>query len=458
MSSKTGHILIIDDNLDILSSLTQLLKYDFSSIKTLANPNLIPETIQQQVFDVILLDMNFSAGFNTGNEGLFWLREILKIDPASVIILITAYADISLTVTAIKEGGFDFIVKPWDPQKLITSLKAGIKYKKTLSEVSNLKSKQKSLSENLNQQHDPIIGNSAEILELHKTIAKIAPTDANVFLYGENGTGKELIAREIHRKSNRSNAAFISIDMGAISESLFESELFGHTKGSFTDAKEDKMGRIEIASGGTLFLDEITNLSIPLQAKLLTVLQHREVIRVGSSNPIPIDIRLICATNMNISDLISENLFREDLYYRLNTLELKIPSLRERMSDLHSLIDYFIKKFEKKYNKGPFKISQDAISALQNHHWPGNIRELKHSIERIVILCESNIIRQEDIFQSQISNRKTKELNNIQSLAEIEKETINRALKISEGNLSKASKILKISRTTLYSKMEKHGL
>jgi DNA-binding NtrC family response regulator len=458
MSSKTGNILIIDDNLDILSSLTQLLKYDFNSIKTLANPNLIPETIQQHEFDVILLDMNFSAGINTGNEGIFWLREILKIDPGSVIILITAYADISLTVSAIKEGGFDFIVKPWDPQKLITSLKAGVKYRKTLREVRNLKSKQKSLSENLNQQHDPIIGNSTEILELHRTIAKIAPTNANVFLYGENGTGKELIAREIHRKSNRSNAAFISIDMGTISESLFESELFGHTKGSFTDAKEDKMGRIEIASGGTLFLDEITNLSLPLQAKLLTVLQNREVIKVGSSTPIPIDIRLICATNMNINDLISENLFREDLYYRLNTIELYIPPLRERVSDLHSLTDYFIKKFEKKYNKGPFKISQDAISALENHHWPGNIRELKHSIERTIILSESNIIRQEDIFQSQLSNRKAKTLNNIQSLAEIEKETINRALKISEGNLSKASKMLKISRTTLYSKMEKHGL
>ncbi|MBU1014697.1 MAG: sigma-54 dependent transcriptional regulator [Bacteroidetes bacterium] len=458
MSSKTGNILIIDDNLDILSSLTQLLKYDFNSIKTLANPNLILETIQQQTFDVILLDMNFSAGINTGNEGIFWLREILKIDPGSVIILITAYADISLTVTAIKEGGFDFIVKPWDPQKLITSLKAGVKYKKTLREVKNLKSKQKSISENLNQQHDPIIGNSTKILELHRTIAKIAPTNANVFLYGENGTGKELIAREIHRKSNRSNAAFISIDMGTISESLFESELFGHTKGSFTDAKEDKMGRIEIASGGTLFLDEITNLSLPLQAKLLTVLQNREVIKVGSSTPIPIDIRLICATNMNINDLITGNLFREDLYYRLNTIELNIPPLRERVSDLHSLTDYFIKKFEKKYNKGPFKISQDAISALENHHWPGNIRELKHSIERTIILSESNIIRQEDIFQSQLSNRKAKTLNNIQSLAEIEKETINRALKISEGNLSQASKILKISRTTLYSKMEKHGL
>jgi DNA-binding NtrC family response regulator len=458
MAKKDGNILIIDDNTDILGSLTQLLKYDFNSITSLANPNMIPDTIKKQRFDVILLDMNFSAGVNSGNEGIYWLREILKFDASAVIILITAFADINLTVRAIKEGGFDFIIKPWDPQKLITSLKAGIRYKKSLSELDSLKTKQKSLSENFSKQHDPIIGNSEEIINLHKSITKIAPTEANIFIYGENGTGKELIAREIHNKSKRSSSAFISIDMGAISESLFESELFGHTKGSFTDAKEDKIGRLEIASGGTLFMDEITNLSIPLQAKLLAVLQNREITRIGSNTPIPIDIRLICATNTNIADLIQDNLFREDLFYRLNTIEINIPPLRNRISDLQALTDYFLKKFEKKYQKGPFKLSQDAIAALENHSWPGNIRELKHTIERTVILSESNIIKQENIFQSPIENKKMNDHEELCSLAEIEKETILKALKIAEGNLSKASKILKISRTTLYSKMEKHDL
>lgn len=458
MSKKEGNILVIDDNLDILNSLSQLLKYDFNAILTLSNPNLIPEAIRKNDIDVILLDMNFSAGVNTGNEGMYWLREILKIDPNSVIILITAYAEINLTVKAIKEGGFDFIVKPWDPQKLITSLKAGIRLKKSMGEVSTLKTKQKFLSDNLNKQHNPIIGNSKAILELHNTIEKIAPTDANVFLYGENGTGKELIAREIHRKSNRSNAVFISIDMGTISESLFESELFGHVKGAFTDAKEDKMGRFEIASGGTLFLDEITNISISLQAKLLTVIQNKEITRVGSTTPIPIDIRLICATNMNIQQMIENNLFREDLFYRLNTIEITIPALRKRSTDLHILVDYFVKKYEKKYHKEPYKISQNAMTAIENYQWPGNIRELKHAIERAIILSESNIIKTENIFQSQNIDDKTKKFDNIKSLAEIEKETIIKALKIAEGNLSNAAKILKISRTTLYSKMEKHDL
>lgn len=453
---KEGTILVIDDNLDILNSLKQLLKYDFHSIQTLSNPNLIPETIQKSEIDVILLDMNFTAGINSGNEGIFWIREILKIDPTAVIILITAYADIDLTVKAIKEGGTDFIVKPWDPKKLITSLKAGVKFKKTNRKLNSLTHKQKFLSESINKQSEELIGNSTEFIKLLETIDKIAATDANILLLGENGTGKELIAREIHKKSNRANEVFVSIDMGSISETLFESELFGHTKGSFTDAKDDRMGRFEHASGGTLFLDEITNLSFPLQAKLLSVIQNRELIRIGGSKAIPIDVRLICATNMDIDHLVAEQLFREDLLYRINTIQLHIPALRNRLADIHLLTDYYIKKFEKKYNKGPYKISSAAIKAIEDHRWPGNIRELKHAIERAIILSDTNILNQEHIFQNptQFINNE----NEFQSLSKLEFDALKKALIHSKGNLSKAAKLLDISRTTLYSKIEKHGL
>lgn len=457
MGKKDGKILVVDDNENILHSLRQLLKYDFESVKTLSNPNLIPEVIRSDSYDVVLLDMNFTAGVNTGNEGLFWLKEILKFDPSAVIILITAYGDIEIAVKAIKEGGTDFIVKPWDPQKLITTLQSAIKFRKTKLEVNNLRGKQKVLREDIDRHYDTLIGSSGKMKEVLSTITKVAKTEANILILGENGTGKELIAREIHRQSGRVGEVFISVDMASLSETLFESELFGYTKGSFTDAKEDRSGRFEIASGGTLFLDEIGNLSMNLQAKLLSATQNRKITPLGTTASIPIDIRLICATNKDLEEMVLSNLFREDLLYRINTIQIIMPPLRERHEDIPVLVEYFIKKYEKQYQKQPFKINGEAYEKLMEHLWPGNIRELKHTIEKAVIMSESNILKPEDFFFRLVSQPVKKE-EEFQNLADIERSALEKVLKTTKGNLSKASKLLGISRTTLYSKMKKHDL
>ncbi|MFC2121612.1 sigma-54-dependent transcriptional regulator, partial [Bacteroidota bacterium] len=351
MIKKEGRILVVDDNENILGSLRQLLKFDFESIKTISNPNRIPELIKTNDYDVILLDMNFSAGINSGNEGIFWIKEILKIDSSAVIILITAYADINIAVKAIKTGGTDFIVKPWDPKKLISTIQSAVQFRKTKMEVKNLKQKQEILLTDIDKQYDSLITSSPIMDKVNKDVEKIAPTLANVLITGDNGTGKELVARQIHRKSDRAEEIFLNVDLGSLSESLFESELFGHKKGSFTDAKKDRAGRFELASGGTLFLDEIGNISIPLQAKLLNVIQNRQVIPVGSSVPIPFDVRIICATNKNLEEMVEKNLFREDLLYRINTLQINLPPLRLRGGDILLLTDYFVKKFSDKYQK-----------------------------------------------------------------------------------------------------------
>ena len=457
MSKKEGKILIVDDNENILRSLKQLLKYDFEFIKTVSNPNLIPGLVQSNDFDVILLDMNFTAGVSTGNEGLFWIREILQLDPSAVIILITAYGDIELAVKAIKEGGTDFVVKPWDPKKLITTLQSAIKFRKTKLEVKNLKGKQKVLSEDIDKQYDSLVGSSESMKEVLSTISKVAGTEANILTLGENGTGKELIAREIHRQSDRKNEVFVSVDMASLSETLFESELFGHIKGAFTDAKDDRAGRFEIASGGTLFLDEIGNLSMSLQSKLLAALQNRQITRIGSTAPISVDIRLICATNKNLEDMVANNLFRDDLLYRINTIQVNLPPLRERKSDIPALLEYFLKKYEKQYQKKPFKVKGKTYDSLLNHPWPGNIRELKHTVEKAVIMSESEILKPEDFFFNTFEKPKS-EKDEFMSLAEIERKALADVLKATKGNLSQASKILNISRTTLYSKMKKHDL
>ncbi len=457
MTKKEGNILIVDDNTSILSSLKQLLKHDFNEIKTISNPNSIHHLISTLQFDVILLDMNFKASENTGNEGIYWLREILNIDPNAIVLLMTAYGDIELAVKAIKEGGTDFITKPWDPNKLITTIQSGLKLRKAKTELNKLKNKNKALNADINKLENQIIGNSPVIKNLLKTIQKVAETDANILIQGENGTGKELIAREIHLLSARNKDPFISVDMGSVAETLFESELFGHAKGAFTDAKESRIGRFELADKGTLFLDEISNLSLLLQSKILTVLEQRQIVPLGSNTNIPIDIRLISATNNNLKNLVKENLFREDLLYRLNTIEITVPPLRDRDDDIIELAEYFVKKYCKQYQKPLLKLSGKAYDKLMNHNWPGNIRELKHTVEKAVILCESNSLNESDFFGHDYTI-KQQGFTNIETLADAEKLVLENALKKANGNLSKAAKILDISRSTLYSKMSKYDL
>lgn len=455
--SKKGKILAVDDNLAILQSLEQLLKFDFEQIKTIQDPNHLLNSALLFSADVILLDMNFSKGERSGEEGLYWLEQILKIDANAVVVLITAYAEINLAVNAIKQGGTEFVVKPWDPAKLITTLKACVKLKKSNNELVKLKNRQKIFNKFQHQNQDPLIGSSDIFLQRMQELDKIAQSNANILIQGENGTGKELFAREIQKKSDRKDEAFISVDLGALSETIIESELFGHVQGAFTDAKDEKTGYFEAASEGTLFLDEIGNISLNLQSKLLHVLQNKEIMKVGSNIKIPIDFRLICATNKDLLQMVKDGLFREDLYYRINTIQFNTPALKERNEDITLLAEYFLKKHSDSYKKGNLRFNLKALDKLQNYYWPGNVRELKHLIERTVILSERSIIGPENIQFSIISKEKDNAAP-IKSLAEIEKETIEKALISAKQNMSRAAKILDISRTTLYSKMKKHGL
>lgn len=451
-----GKILIIDDNEGILKSLRYALKFEFRMVRTTRSPNQIPSLLQSEKFDVILLDMNFSAGVSTGNEGIFWLREILKLEPEAVVILITAYGDVELAVRAIKEGAVDFIIKPWDPDKLITTLKAAFKLSRSKKEVLKLKHAQAHLEEDISREFGTIIGESTEFRQTMDMVSKSAPTEANVLILGENGTGKEVLAREIHRHSRRSGEVFISVDMSSLSEGLIESELFGHKKGAFTDAGEDRVGRFESASGGTLFLDEIGNIPMSVQAKLLTVLQNRIIYRVGSNKPIPVDIRLITATNKSIRGLVADNHFREDLYYRINTIEIQLPPLRERDIDILLLAEHFLHLYRKKYGKPLLKINSRAMDKLKSYPWPGNIRELRHTIEKAVILSEGSTLTPEDFLFS-VQEETSMEPESL-NLEEIEKGAIIKALKKYSGNLSKTAAELGITRKTLYSKIDKYDL
>lgn len=453
---KDGHILIVDDNEDLLISMVQLLKPEFERIDTLKNPNTIPSFMNNNRPDIILLDMNFSAGQQTGNEGLFWLREILKIDRSAIIYLITAYGDTELAVRAIKEGGTDFIVKPWDPAKLIVSLRAGIKLHRSQKQLEKLERTKNILQHDIDNQYDPLLGSSHAMKRVYEIIGKVAATDANVLITGENGTGKELVAREIHRQSSRADKIFIHVDLGSITTSLFESELFGYVKGAFTDAKNDRQGRFEIATGGTLFLDEIGNLPYDMQSKILSAIQNRVITRVGSNIEIPLDFRLISATNRDLKSMIDANLFREDLYFRLKTIEVAIPPLRERSGDINLIADHFFRKFGAKYRKDPLKIENEVYTVLNNHLWPGNIREMKHTIESTVIMCDSQTIKPSDLNLNNPSDKSKNEP--VFSLEKIEKEAIINALDRANGNISEAAKLLNISRTTLYSKIKKHDL
>lgn len=456
MTVKEGKILVIDDNPDILLTARVVLKKLYGEIITEGNPEKISEHISGNSFDAILLDMNFSPGETSGNEGIKWLRTIKKLDPDVNVIIITAYGDIDLAVKAMKDGALDFVVKPWDNKKLVATVNAAFKLSRSRKEINKLISGQNTLSTDIDRQFSEIIAVSEAMKGIMNTIKKLSNTDANVLLLGENGTGKEVIAREIHRQSSRADKLFINVDLGAIAETLFESELFGHVKGAFTDAKEDRPGRFEIASGGTLFLDEIGNLSFPLQAKLLSVLQNREVCRIGSNTSNPVDVRLICATNMPLNKMIEENKFRIDLMYRINTMEIRIPPLRERPDDLPILVDHFLKIFGKKYKKEKIKLSKEGLNKLLRYNWPGNIRELRHVIERTVIMAESAVLSSIDFV---INAERSDSFNKASlNLEEIEKETINTALIKYKGNMTKTARELGLGRTTLYRKITKYGL
>ena len=452
-------VLIVDDNEDVLLAAKLLLKSYVKTIHTEQNPELIPRLINDENYDVIFLDMNFTQDITSGQEGIYWLKEILKIDPSAVVILITAYGDVETAVKTIKEGATDFILKPWQNEKFIATFAAAVKLRESRNELILFRSRQKHLSADLDTKYNEIIGTSTPMREVFATIEKVAKTDVNVLILGENGTGKELVARAIHRQSQRADDVFINVDMGAISSTLFESELFGHNKGAFTDAKESHTGRFETASGGTIFLDEISNLSIGLQVKLLSVLQNRSISRVGSNKVIPIDIRLVCASNKDLNQMIKENIFRQDLMYRINTVEIHIPPLRDRAEDIPLLAEYFLEIYKRKYNKPQMTIGETALKKIQHHLWPGNVRELQHSMERCVILSESDILHPNDFFFSTSEGvKKEKVMFDHYNLEEIEREVIKEVIKNNKGNITKAATDLGLTRTSLYRRMEKFGL
>lgn len=451
-----GSILIIDDNKSILSALEILLMPEFKSVNTISNPELIPTELRKNDYNLILLDMNFKAGVNNGNEGIYWLSRIKEIDAQISVVMITAYGDIELAVKALKTGATDFILKPWDNDKLIATIKTAIELNLSKKEVNSLKEHNQELKNEINRDSKYIIGSSAKLMQVMNMVRKVAKTDANILITGENGTGKELIAREIHRLSTRANEVMVSVDMGAISETLFESELFGHVKGAFTDARENRPGKFETANHGSLFLDEIGNLSYHLQAKLLAVIQNRQVCRIGSNQPVPVDIRLICATNKNLEAMVHEGLFREDLLYRINTIQIEIPPLRERGDDILVLADFFLKKYSSKYNKPNLRLNQQANEKLLGYPWPGNVRELQHTIEKAVILSEGSVLKADSFFMKPISNHKSAKAP--QTLEDMERQMINQAIENSQGNLSAAAEQLGVTRQTLYNKIKKMGL
>ncbi len=452
-----SNVLIIDDNEDVLLAAKLLLKQHVGSIHTEKSPNMIPALLQQNSYDVIFLDMNFTKDITSGQEGFFWLQEILKIDPLAVVILITAYGDIETAVQAMKEGATDFVLKPWQNEKLLATLSSALKLRESRCELESMTIRQQQLSNDIDRTFHDIIGSSDPMKHLFGKIEKVAATDANVLILGENGSGKELIARALHRKSNRAQEVFISVDMGSISQSLFESELFGYVKGAFTDAREDHPGRFEAASNGTLFLDEIGNLSLELQAKLLSVLQNRVVTRVGSHKERPIDIRLICATNMPIHKMVAENRFRQDLLYRINTIEVSVPPLRERDNDILILATHFLNLYKRKYHKPELSFHQVTLSKLRHYQWPGNVRELQHALERAVILCDSATLMPADFFFNDKPAKDEISLENY-NLEEIERSVIKKILIKNEGNVTKAAKELGLTRTALYRRIEKFGL
>ena len=453
---KKGKILVVDDNKNVLTTLRLLLSPYFEEVILLPSPNSLITTLKDKNPDVALLDMNFSAGRNTGNEGIFWLSEIKKINPDLPVILFTAYADIDLAVKVLKEGATDFIVKPWDNAKLIATLQSAYSLYESRKEVKRLKEKQKGLNAELNKEEEVCWGESSLMQELLRKIEKVAPTDANVLITGENGTGKEVVAKTIHQLSTRNKEPLVTVDMGAITPSLFESELFGHVKGSFTDAYIDKSGKFEVADKGTLFLDEIGNLDITQQPKLLRALQTRKILRVGSNQTTDIDIRLICATNINLFNAVNQGTFREDLLYRINTIQIEVPPLRERKEDIPSLAYFFLNRFKKKYNKQQLDFSPEALEKIKKHSWPGNVRELQHAIEKAVILTDDLLLTPSDFYIKSIKDKE--ELLESISLEEMERIMIIKTMNSHQNNISAVANQLGISRPTLYSKLKRYDI
>ncbi|MCU0354378.1 MAG: sigma-54 dependent transcriptional regulator [Cytophagales bacterium] len=457
--TKSGRILVVDDDTDVLSAARLFLKRHFQHVDVESNPESIPFLVSNQRYDVILLDMNFTKDIGSGKEGFYWLDRILAVDPAAVVVLITAYGDVEMAVRAIKDGATDFVLKPWENEKLLATLISAMRLRQSRNETEDLRAKQKGLNQAQASYTPDIIGQSPAMLRVYEAIDRVAETDANVLILGENGTGKELIARALHKKSKRTDEAFVSVDLGAISETLFESELFGHVKGSFTDAKEDRAGRFETASGGTIFLDEIGNLSLPLQAKLLTVLQSRTVTRVGSNKPKAVDVRLISATNMPVYDMVKSKTFRQDLLYRINTIEIHLPPLRERPEDLVPLAEYYLQMYRKKYNRTVSTLSPALLKRMQKYHWPGNVRELQHAIERAVIMAQGAVLQPEDFFFSGgTENTDTESALDAMPLDEMEKLLIRKALKKHNGNITEAAQELGLTRSSLYRRLEKYGM
>ena len=450
-------ILIVDDNRGVRESLEMLVQTEFDEVFSLSNPSSLISNIQQNMIDVVLLDMNFKTGINTGNEGLFWLREIQKMDPSISIIMITAYGDVELAVKAVKEGAFDFVLKPWDNHKLISTVHAAIKLRKSKLENVQLHKTTEQLKNQLNSNSYSIIGQSRALKDVLRMVSKVAQTDANILITGENGTGKELIAKEIHRLSKRKNEVLVTVDMGAVSESLFESELFGYKKGAFTDAKEDRMGKFEAAHKGSLFLDEMANLTPALQAKILTAIQSRTITKIGSNQPIPIDIRLITATNRDINKMVEDGAFREDLLYRINTINIELPPLRHREGDTLLLAHFYLNKYAQKYNKPPFQLNEKAQNKLLKYDWPGNVRELQHCMEKAVILSEDSKLDEFSFNLNEDQNQSQSHMS-LGTLEEMEKKMIKASLKKAKGNMSQVAKSLGITRPTLYSKLKKYGL
>ncbi|MEW6364029.1 MAG: sigma-54 dependent transcriptional regulator [Acidobacteriota bacterium] len=455
---RTARLLVVDDDVDVLYAARLFLKQHVAQVDCEKDPNRIPELLREAAYDVILLDMNFGKDVTSGQEGFQWLQRILDMDPAAVVILITAYGDVDMAVRAVKQGATDFVLKPWQNEKLLATVSSALSLRRSRLEVDRLRSQQERLSADLDSSFQECIGSSPPMQRVFATIQKVAATDANVLILGENGTGKELVARALHRGSLRANQVFLSVDMGAIVESLFESELFGHVKGAFTDARTDRPGRFELASGGTLFLDEIGNLSLPMQARILRALEMRQVTRVGSNRATEVDIRLICASNRPIAEMVARKEFRQDLLYRINTVEIALPPLRDRGDDILLLADYYLKLFCRHYGKNPVQFSLAALKKLQKHAWPGNVRELKHAVERAVILSESPQLEPEDfLFSGAQSDRDELALESY-NIEDVEKALIRKAMVKHGGNISHVAKELGLTRASLYRRIEKYAL
>lgn len=451
-----GTVLIVDDDGDQVKMLADVLRVEYEHVLTISTPERIREILRTRDVDVVIMESNYRSEIRNGNEGLYWLKEILAIDDAISVVILTTTGDTDLAVRAIKEGAVDFILKPWERNRLVTTVSTAMQLRFSRLEASTLKADNRQLKKVINNGREKIIqGASPTMINVMNIVRKVAATDANVLITGENGTGKELIAREIHRLSNRAAELMVTVDMGSIAESLIESELFGHVRGAFTDAREERKGKFETAHNGTLFLDEIGNLSLAAQSKLLNVLQNRQIVKVGSNRPVPVNIRLICATNCDIAGMVREGSFREDLLYRINTITIEVPPLRDRVDDIAVLARFFLKSFSERYNREGLKISLQALEKLANHDWPGNVRELQHAIEKAVIMSEGDTLRPSDFSFTHSAGRP---LRTEMTLEEMEKRMIADSLRKHGNNISMVADRLGITRQTLYNKIAKYNL